>query len=454
MLPGRFIKTTRRVTGRSTLVVIVIVSAFAALGITLAVGATGIPAPTITSKPANPTNQTSAHFTYTDSTSGVTFQCELDGAGFSACPSSGITYSGLASKAHTFRVKALSGGKASPVTSYTWTIDTSPPTLEVNFPVNKHTYHEGNWNSGCPGGPGVCGSARDPSGVGSVVVSIRQGSGNWWGGGSFNQTGEYFNVATVVSPGATSTEWRVPLPFPPTTGSYTVHVRATDSLGNTTPAGSQLATTFNIDVTPETPTITSGPGEHTESTTAKFAFTDSESGVTFLCRLDGGSFSACKSPITYTGLAVGAHTFYVEAKDGKGNLSVPASYSWTIGKKLVEEQPFTISGNVAGPLAPGVSQSLPLTISNPNGVPIKVTSLLATPHAGSTKAGCDGPTNTQVTQSNASEANTLTVPANGQVTLPSGTVSAPQVLMKDLAVNQDACKGASFTFNYSGSAHS
>jgi hypothetical protein len=59
-----------------------------------------------------------------------------------------------------------------------------------------------------------------------------------------------------------------------------------------------------------------------------------------------------------------------------------------------------------------------------------------------------------VTQSNASAANPLLIPANGHVSLPSGAISAPQVLMRDLPTNQDACKNAAFTFNYSGSAHS
>jgi hypothetical protein len=383
----------------------------------------------------------------------VTFRCQLDGSGFSACPSSGITYSTLTAGNHTFKVQAVSGTKTSSAASYTWTIDTASPTITLSFPANKHSYREDTWNAGCSGGPGLCGEAKDLSGVKSVIVSIQQESGSWWGGSSFNKTSEYFNAATLVSPGASATGWRYLLPFP-ANGSYTVHVRATDALGNASSAESQLVRTFKIDNTPETPTITSGPEKQTTATTATFAFTVSEAKVTFLCRLDGASFSTCKSPKTYTGLAQGAHIFYVEGKDGKGNLSAPASYSWTVGKKTVEEQPFTISGNVSGSLAPGVSQALPLTVSNPNGVPIKVTSLTATPQPGSTKAGCDGPTNVQVTQSNASEVNPLTVPANSQVTLPSGPVSAPQVLMKDLASNQDACKGAAFTFTYSGSAHS
>src|SRR6185437_16197846 len=50
---------------------------------------------------------------------------------------------------------------------------------------------------------------------------------------------------------------------------------------------------------------------------------------------------------------------------------------------------------------------------NPNTKPITVTGLQVTVAPGSTKAGCDGPTNLQVTQSNASSSNIFTVPAKG-----------------------------------------
>ena len=91
---------------------------------------------------------------------------------------------------------------------------------------------------------------------------------------------------------------------------------------------------------------------------------------------------------------------------------------------------------------------------NPNSEPILVTSLTVTIQPGSSKAGCDGPRNLQVAASNVSEANPLAVPANGSVTLPTGGVSAPQVTMRNLSTNQDACKGALFSFAYSGSSHS
>jgi hypothetical protein len=49
------------------------------------------------------------------------------------------------------------------------------------------------------------------------------------------------------------------------------------------------------------------------------------------CKLDAGAFGVCTSAggQSYTGLAVGAHTFTVQATDLAGNTGT-ASYSWTI----------------------------------------------------------------------------------------------------------------------------
>src|SRR5581483_10895832 len=79
-----------------------------------------------------------------------------------------------------------------------------------------------------------------------------------------------------------------------------------------------------------------------------------------------------------------------------------------------------------------------------NGVAITLTELQVTVAAQSSNAGCEGPANLALTQSNVSASNPLVVPANGHVSLPSGAVSAPQVLMKDLPTNQDACKNVAF----------
>ena len=90
------------------------------------------PAPSITAQPASPTNQTAASFSFTDSQSGVAFQCKLDAAAFAAC-SSPKGYTGLAAGSHTFQVQASAAGKTSSATSFTWTVDlTAPPAPSIS----------------------------------------------------------------------------------------------------------------------------------------------------------------------------------------------------------------------------------------------------------------------------------------------------------------------------------
>ena len=80
---------------------------------------------------------------------------------------------------------------------------------------------------------------------------------------------------------------------------------------------------------PPAPTITGQPANPTNQTSATFAFTGSQSGVTFQCKLDSGAFAACTSPTTYPGLAAGSHTFQVRAVAG-GKTSGATSYTWSI----------------------------------------------------------------------------------------------------------------------------
>jgi hypothetical protein len=100
-----------------------------------------------------------------------------------------------------------------------------------------------------------------------------------------------------------------------TTGTYTIHVKATDSAGNT----SSETRSFDVDITPPSvsinePVINAGA--------ATITFSSNET-ATFECRLDrptgDGAFAPCASGETYSSLTTGDHTIHVRATDAANN---------------------------------------------------------------------------------------------------------------------------------------
>ena len=81
---------------------------------------------------------------------------------------------------------------------------------------------------------------------------------------------------------------------------------------------------------PPIPVLSETPGNATADTMARFAFSDSEAGTAFACRLDDAPLAPCESPVEYRSLGEGAHRFEVTARDRAGNESAPISYAWTI----------------------------------------------------------------------------------------------------------------------------
>jgi hypothetical protein len=406
------------------------------------------PTPTITSRPSSPTTSTSATFSFTDTLSGVTFQCSLDGAKPAACTSP-KTYTGLSDGSHTFAVTAQAGGaNPSSAATATWTVDTTPPTTHVSFPAGNGVYNAGAWSTGCASVTGLCGTASDVDGVSAVQVSIRQEStGKYWNGSSFASSGEAYNA------GVGTTSWSYALSRP-ADGSYTLHVRATDSLGNITPIASPTSVSFVVDTTaPPAPSITAAPDNPTNDTSASFSFTDSQAGVTFQCSLDGAAYSACTSPTSYTKLDAADHTFAVRAVDAVNGTSAAASYPWTV---LVKKS-FPISGTVAQPLFPGAIRPMNLTFTNPYNFDIRVTAVTITVDHRTTLDGapnpdCDGPSNVVVEQGLGTA---VVIPGNSTASLQSLGVDTslwPQIEMLNLSTDQNACKRTAFTFTFSGSA--
>jgi len=77
-------------------------------------------------------------------------------------------------------------------------------------------------------------------------------------------------------------------------------------------------------VAPNT-TVTAGPSGATRDTTPTFSFGATESGTSFECKLDAGSYAPCSSPYTTGALTNGTHTLSVRATDLSGNTDASAA---------------------------------------------------------------------------------------------------------------------------------
>lgn len=250
------------------------------------------PAPTVNAGPADPTNQTGATFTVSDTDATAILTCSLDGGAYAACGPT-ATYSGLAEQAHTFDVKAADSlGNAASAPQYTWTVDLTsptPPTILTNPPVVSNN-PVGSFTFTLP----------------ADATSLRC---------SVDSTTDYAACGTSFSTGTL------------TDGSHTVRVVARDAATNDSGA---TPYTWTVDtVAPPAPGV-SGPPALTNATSAAFTLTDAASPVTYTCALDGGTATTCASGVSYGPLAPGPHSLVVTAVDAAGNTTAAPAYAWTI----------------------------------------------------------------------------------------------------------------------------
>jgi hypothetical protein len=371
------------------------------------------PTPTITAKPSNPTNQTSASFSFSDTLAGVTYVCALDTATFTSC-SSPQSYAGpLAQGSHSFQVKAVSGSNQSAAASYTWTIDTSaPPTPTI---VTKPASLS---NTTSP----TFAFSDSEAGV-SYLCKLDAGS--------------YVACSNPTTYSGLSQ------------GTHSFSVEAKDAAGN---ASTPTATySWTIDsIPPPAPVLTYKPDDPNGDGIANFDWTESESGTTFQCSLENGSFSACTPGEGHMARYIvdvsndGTHQFAVRAYDAAGNFSA-ASYSW----KVLHAVNVVADGNAVGLLYPnGPALPIALVLHNPNNFPVTISYINVTVKT-PWPPGCDGSSaSVAIVQSNVGNgANpvTVTVPANSNFALP--TANRPTIRLLDNG-NQDACKTKSFTLSY------
>jgi hypothetical protein len=289
---------------------------------TVNVADTTPPDTTILSGPTGTVTTGDASFTFSSTESGSTFTCSLDGAAFTACTSP-ASFTALPNASHTFSVNATDAAgnpDLSPATR-TWIVsvpvgDTTPPDTIIDS---------------APSGTVTTASA-------SITFHASEAS-------TFTCTLDTGTATACTSPVSYSSL---------ANGSHTVSVQATDTAGNPDPTPATATWVVNVqqgDTTPPDTTITGGPTGTVTTSSASFTFTSTETGSTFACSLDGGSFLDCTSPQAYSSLTNGSHTFSVRATDAAGNPDLsPATGTWIVNVQAGDTTPpdTTITGGPTG----------------------------------------------------------------------------------------------------------
>ena len=130
-------------------------------------------------------------------------------------------------------------------------------------------------------------------------------------------------------------------------GDHIFNVRAIDQAGNVDDTPTIVI--WTIDTTSPTTSLTSDSALLTNQTTATFVFNSNESG-TFQCSLDQEPTNGYVSPLPYSTLPDGSHTFTVQAIDLAGNLDPNgATFEWTVDTTepdtLITSSPAAVSNS-------------------------------------------------------------------------------------------------------------
>jgi hypothetical protein len=388
------------------------------------------PAPSITAGPANPSGVAEASFSFTDSEPAVVFHCRLDGGILDDCASP-QAYAHVADGSHSFQVVAVdAAGNTSPARTFAWTVDTTPPATPA---ITSGPPQVPGWTTTTTATFGFTGDADA-----AFLCSVDSAS--------------QASFTTCSSPRSYS---GVPQ------GQHTFRVEARDAFGRLSGIAARQWQVDTID--PPTPVFTLTPSDPSISAISSFDWTPHLPAADvdhYECSKEGGAWQPCgPPPYTYAVQATndGSHRFAVRAIDAAGNQSGSTEYDWNVGAG--PGQDFTMGGNAIGLLYPGgQARPIAVTLHNPNGVPIYVTALTVT--VADNPGGClAAPGEMAVVQSNVSSSQTITVPANGSVTLPDPTnapgVTAPTIRLLDTGVDQTpTCANRTFQLAYTGSAHS
>ena len=152
-----------------------------------------------------------------------------------------------------------------------------------------------------------------------------------------------------------------------TEGSHTLSVKAVDAAGNESDTTDVTWTVLTPDTTaPDAPVLTGAPASVTTDTAASIGFSG-EDGATFTCSVDGGDYTDCGgSPKVLSDLSLTNHSLSVKATDAAGNVSEPATASWTVEAPApTSNSPFNYTDDGTSITITGCNGSCPTSLEIP-----------------------------------------------------------------------------------------
>ncbi|WP_022929572.1 OmpA family protein [Patulibacter americanus] len=250
--------------------------------------------PTIGTKPAAVTKETTAKIAFTGDEPNGSFECRKgdDDASWETCVSP-ADLEGLTPGDQRYSVRQLDeAGNASDPEVLTWKVDTTlpaKPTITTDL-------------------------------SGTFATSTPEIAFTGENGGTFACSVDDGDFAPCTSPAK---------PTGMTTGAHWFAVRQIDEAGNVGPTESKQ---FSVDVTgPAKPTLTGKPDAFVKVPKAVFTWTGADpDGTGFECSIDGiPGWDACESGDDVDGLPEGTYTFRVRQLDAHGNRGEDAAHTWT-----------------------------------------------------------------------------------------------------------------------------
>jgi hypothetical protein len=347
-------------------------------------------APTVSSRPADPTNQTSGTFGIS-APAATTLECRINDGAWAACTSP-APVSGLADGNHTFQTRAVDyAGNRSTATSVTWAVDTNAPGTAAftSQPPVDASSESATFGFILPAGGASAMCALDGAepvpctapytvsglvdGTHTLQVSVVDAAGNVGPATSITwtvdtqpppapaiatgPTGSVQEIAsTFTFTGAAAGDvyqcnidasgW-LPCATPNTTsalaeGAHVLMVRTADAAGNVSRTDTRE---WTVDRTPpaDTATLIESPANPSSIATPQFGFSGAAAPDTYSCRVNGGAWAPCTSPFTLPSLGDGTHSFEVALTDAAGNIGSPTTYAWFVDTVAPSSAPVILS---------------------------------------------------------------------------------------------------------------